>query len=194
MLFFSLPAMFVDIAPQQQLPEIFSTNRSHRRNSNAANARRAMDEELSKKAELILGQAPPPFDYDRQKSFDLCASWPSRELVTHPTVFVNTQSKSDTAAVDPLQKKDKPSVTVEQLVPLIFKVRALPTAFSIALYLLQVVRLLPLDKFSPIVFDKGHPSSFVGLHGSSDDEGEELSDEEEENGSESMAGNTTQQM
>ena len=46
------------------------------------------------------------------------------DSLSHPTVSINTQSSSNTSAFVGVQKKDKSPVTVEQLVPLIFKVKS----------------------------------------------------------------------
>ncbi|CAF2559964.1 unnamed protein product [Rotaria sp. Silwood2] len=81
--------MVIDIAPQQHLPEIFSTTHAHHRSSSSSthkrnstttnptssnntmtNGHRLMTDELSKKAEQILGHAPAVVDYHRQPSID----------------------------------------------------------------------------------------------------------------------------
>jgi hypothetical protein len=111
--------MVADIAPQQQLPEVFSTNRnhhcSHKRNSNSntmTNGQRYVADDLGKKADQILGHAPVMVDYRRQPSIDLTHQHPPR---LHIPV-----SKP---RVSPVQK-DRHSVTVEQLIPLISKLVA----------------------------------------------------------------------
>jgi hypothetical protein len=84
--------MVVDIAPQQQLPEVFSTNRNHhcsdKRNSTTINTTSSSNtmtnghpfkaNELGKKAEQILGHAPAVVDYRRQPSIDFNISHPPR--------------------------------------------------------------------------------------------------------------------
>ncbi|CAF3648439.1 unnamed protein product [Rotaria sordida] len=89
--------MVIDIAPQQHLSEIFSTNHTHHRSSSSSthkrsstttnttsnnntmpNGHRLMTDELSKKAEQILGHAPAVVDYCRQPSIDFSTQYAPR--------------------------------------------------------------------------------------------------------------------
>jgi hypothetical protein len=103
--------MVVDIAPQQQLTEVFTTNRTHHRSSSSThrrsstttnntsslvsnntntmtNGQRYWSDELGKKAEQILGHATAILDCRRQTSMDFHAQHPPRLNITasKPTV------------------------------------------------------------------------------------------------------------
>ncbi|UJR08301.1 hypothetical protein I4U23_012572 [Adineta vaga] len=142
--------MVVDIAPQQQLPEIFNTNRNHHRSSSSissssssivkrnssttiettssshtmTNGHRFMPNELGKKAEQILGLAPAVVDYCRQQSMDLSIQHPPRINITSQSRTNNQQVSPVTNSNHSMISKNRQLQTYEQLVPLIFKLVA----------------------------------------------------------------------
>jgi hypothetical protein len=164
--------MVVDIAPQQQLTEVFTTNRSHHRSSSSSsnhrrnstttttttttssvvsnnnntmtNGYRSCSDELGKKAEQILGQPKAVLDCRRQTSMDFHTQYAprlnitvskstlsSRSNVTNTasstTVHNQPPSQSvNTVTSDSSNGKNKRSVTVEHLVPLILQLVAAP--------------------------------------------------------------------
>lgn len=91
--------MIVDTVSQQQLSEVFNSKRTTMTNGYR------YSNELGKKAELILGHATAVVDYRRQFSSDFAS--PHQFRLNIP----ETKARSNT----------RPTVSVEQLVPLIFK-------------------------------------------------------------------------
>ncbi|CAF1137276.1 unnamed protein product [Adineta steineri] len=146
--------MVVDIALQQQLPEIFNTNHSHHHSSSSSsspssssssstykrnttssnntmtNGHRLMSNELGKKAEQILGHATSVVDYRRQQSMDLCISHPLRLNID------NSKSRATNQQIPPVSISNRSNISknrhmeaVEQLEPLILKLVA-PLSFT----------------------------------------------------------------
>jgi hypothetical protein len=164
--------MVVDIAPQQQLTEVFTTNRNHHRSSSSSssthrrsstttnntsslalnnntmtNGNGLLSIELGKKAEQILGHATAFLDYRRETSMDLQAQHAPRLNITEskPTISsrsnmpstassttvhylptITSSQSANTITSDISNGKNKHSVTVEHLVPLILQLVAAP--------------------------------------------------------------------
>jgi hypothetical protein len=165
--------MVVDIAPQQQLTEVFTTNRSHHRSSSSSssthrrsstttnntsslasntnntmtNGHRFLADELGKKAEQILGHATAFLDCRRQKSIDFPAHYPPRLNITeskssipsrsnipntassttvHNLPTIKSSQSVNTVTSDISIGKNKHSIMVEHLVPLILQLVAAP--------------------------------------------------------------------
>jgi hypothetical protein len=161
--------MVVDIAPQQQLTEVFTTNRSHHRSSSSSthrrsstttnttissvvsnnnntmtNGYRSCSDELGKKAEQILGQPKAVLNCRRQTSMDFHtqhaprlnitvskSTLPSRSNVPNTASSTTVQNLPPSQSVNTVTSdisngKNKRSVTVEHLVPLILQLVAAP--------------------------------------------------------------------
>ncbi|CAF3877705.1 unnamed protein product [Rotaria sp. Silwood2] len=114
--------MVVDIAPQQQLTEVFTTNHCHHRSSSSSTHRRSstttnntsssasnnttmtnghrfLSDELGKKAEQILGHATAILDCRRQSSIDFHTQHPPRlNITTSKSNIPSRTNMSNTAS------------------------------------------------------------------------------------------------
>ncbi|CAF5119617.1 unnamed protein product, partial [Rotaria magnacalcarata] len=117
--------MVIDIAPQQHLPEIFSTNHHHSSslssstqkrtsattsstssNNTMTNGQRFVTHELSKKAEQILGHATAVVDYCRQPSIDF-------PIQHAPRLNINlSQSRASTHQASPVNTSSNQTIIV----------------------------------------------------------------------------------
>jgi hypothetical protein len=218
--------MVVDIAPQQQLTEVFTTTRSHHRSSSSSsssthrrsstttnntsslasnnnnntmtNGHRYLSDELGKKAEQILGHATAILDCRRQISMDLQSQHPPRLNITisksnapprsnipntassttvHNPPTITSSQLVNTVTSDTFIGKNKRSVTVEHLVPLILQLVVAPKFMKFPEMISRrrsnpksIENVMESREITHIL----HPESVVKL---SDDENEEDDDD-----------------
>ncbi|CAM4918443.1 unnamed protein product [Rotaria socialis] len=192
-------AMVIDIAPQQHLPEIFSTN--HRSsslssstqkrtstttsttssNNTMTNGQRLMTDELSKKAEQILGQATTVVDYCRQPSIDFPIQHAPRLNIpllqsrasTHQASLANTSSNQTII-------KNRYSELVEKIVPLILKLVVPINLTKLPEKISRHSKNTNNKMESCELFPRLHEDTDLKLSDDENEEGEEEEEEEEE--------------
>jgi len=159
--------MVVDIVPQQQLTELFTTNHSqhrsssssstHRRSSNTlnqsssstssnqttmTNGHRFMTEDLGKKAEQILGHARSVCNYPRQNSLDLNGQYPIRLNISESKPIPTSRTNSSNTAS---------STNVSTSQPTSAKTKCLVTVEQLVPLIFQLVSTPKLSKFPEMI-------------------------------------------
>ncbi|CAF3509463.1 unnamed protein product [Rotaria sp. Silwood1] len=192
--------MVIDFATQQHLPEIFSTNHTHHRSSSSSssslssthkrnspttnptssnntmtNGHRPMTDELSKKAQQILGRAPDVVDYCRQPSIDFSAQHGPRLDIKLSQSRTNTHQSSSITTSNQTIIKNRHIELVQQLVPLILKLVA-PTTFT---KLPETISRRSKNTNNTIENRQTHSALYDDMNlNLSDDENEEAEDDE----------------